>query len=447
MWSGVLGAALATCLLVAGVSAGPAQGTPASAAEVARGRYIFGATGGCAATRCPEGSRSTAGGRRYDGPFGTVYSQRTSRRTARPGSGRGPDEQIITAIRLGASAQRRASAPGAPVHGLQRNGRGGSEARSWRSCVPMPPVNRATPAEEDHRAAVRERVPPDLAGVRAMRDATADSAARRRGCRGEYLVRAVWSLRRVPHATHHDDGDRQLAASWPATREGAGGSGECRTSRRIRETGLGKWSGGGDRRATSGPATSRTATSAGGLDGAEVIDGTARRLQDDLTQADRVAIAQYLEVDSRRSATRSGSSAPAGRHDPRALTRRRDETPRAMLCVTALMVTSLAVVGMTSVRVGEADVGRPTRSRKRKAPLLKEQGKAWKDIQDKTKAGDMDRGVDAGRREAGPDLHADRRSLFPEGSLRSRQVGRQARDLAEEGRSSTPRPRTSRRGR
>src|SRR3989442_14382751 len=44
-----------------------------SPAEVARGRYIFGATGGCGCHTVPK-ETANAGGRRYDGPFGTVYS-------------------------------------------------------------------------------------------------------------------------------------------------------------------------------------------------------------------------------------------------------------------------------------------------------------------------------------------------------------------------------------
>src|SRR4029453_15156546 len=99
MWSWVLGAALAACLLVAGAAPVSAQGTPASAAEVARGKYIFGPTGGwgghtvptgpggggaagqylfgapgrCGCHTVPKGPVN-AGGRRYDGPFGTVFS-------------------------------------------------------------------------------------------------------------------------------------------------------------------------------------------------------------------------------------------------------------------------------------------------------------------------------------------------------------------------------------
>jgi nicotinate dehydrogenase subunit B len=41
--------------------------------QLARGKYVFGATGGCGCHTEPKGAVN-AGGRKYDGPFGTVYS-------------------------------------------------------------------------------------------------------------------------------------------------------------------------------------------------------------------------------------------------------------------------------------------------------------------------------------------------------------------------------------
>ena len=45
----------------------------ASPAELARGKYVFGATGGCGCHTVPK-EGTNAGGRKFDGPFGTVYS-------------------------------------------------------------------------------------------------------------------------------------------------------------------------------------------------------------------------------------------------------------------------------------------------------------------------------------------------------------------------------------
>jgi hypothetical protein len=44
-----------------------------SAAEIARGKYVFGATGGCGCHTVPNGPVN-AGGRKYEGPYGTVIS-------------------------------------------------------------------------------------------------------------------------------------------------------------------------------------------------------------------------------------------------------------------------------------------------------------------------------------------------------------------------------------
>ena len=64
----VLGTVLLACTLGAASTAG-AQAP--SAAELARGKYVFGATGGCGCHTQPK-QPVNSGGRRYDGPFGTV---------------------------------------------------------------------------------------------------------------------------------------------------------------------------------------------------------------------------------------------------------------------------------------------------------------------------------------------------------------------------------------
>ncbi|MGH7303565.1 MAG: c-type cytochrome, partial [Candidatus Rokuibacteriota bacterium] len=91
---------LAALLLPALVSIpAPVLAQAPSAAEIARGKYIFGATGGCGCHTVPKQPVNT-GGRKYDGAFGTVYSTNITpdRET---GIGSWTDEQIITATRLG----------------------------------------------------------------------------------------------------------------------------------------------------------------------------------------------------------------------------------------------------------------------------------------------------------------------------------------------------------
>jgi mono/diheme cytochrome c family protein len=90
----------ASVVLGTWLAAVPAHAQP-SAAEIARGKYVFGATGGCGCHTEPgKGKPINAGGRRIDAPFGTVYATNITpdRET---GIGTWTDEQIITATRLG----------------------------------------------------------------------------------------------------------------------------------------------------------------------------------------------------------------------------------------------------------------------------------------------------------------------------------------------------------
>jgi hypothetical protein len=74
-------------------------GSAQSREQIARRKYIFGAAAGCGCHTAPE-QPLNAGGRKYDGPFGTVYSSNiTPDPTA--GIGKWTDEQIITATRAG----------------------------------------------------------------------------------------------------------------------------------------------------------------------------------------------------------------------------------------------------------------------------------------------------------------------------------------------------------
>src|SRR5512132_2087238 len=87
---------------VIGLLALPVGGAAPTPAEIARGKYVFGATGGCG---CHTESGNPAkppnsGGRKYEGPFGTVYSSNITP-DPKTGIGNWTDEQIITATRLG----------------------------------------------------------------------------------------------------------------------------------------------------------------------------------------------------------------------------------------------------------------------------------------------------------------------------------------------------------
>ncbi|HXG50454.1 MAG TPA: cytochrome c [candidate division Zixibacteria bacterium] len=86
---------LAGVLLLVATARGEAQEN----ALVARGRYVFGAAGGCACHTDPKGTRN-AGGRAFPTPFGTVYSTNlTSDRET--GLGSWTDSQIGAALTRG----------------------------------------------------------------------------------------------------------------------------------------------------------------------------------------------------------------------------------------------------------------------------------------------------------------------------------------------------------
>lgn len=69
-------------------------------ALIAKGRYVFATAGGCACHTPPEAQGLNAGGQKFDGPFGVVYSRNI---TPDPdtGIGRWTDAQVVNAIRRG----------------------------------------------------------------------------------------------------------------------------------------------------------------------------------------------------------------------------------------------------------------------------------------------------------------------------------------------------------
>src|SRR5499425_1291765 len=170
-------------LLVFATGAGAAD-----PAQVARGKYIFGATGGCGCHTEPKGP-ANAGGRKYDGPFGTVYSSNITpdRQT---GIGGWTDEQIITAIRLG----RRPNGDRLlPVHPFTSfNGMADEDLRALVAFLrTVPPVHRAnTPKKITIPMFETVFLPVWLSTFASLE--TAPPAAPASGvARGEYLVRAI----------------------------------------------------------------------------------------------------------------------------------------------------------------------------------------------------------------------------------------------------------------
>jgi mono/diheme cytochrome c family protein len=286
MRAAVLTFGVASCLLALSVAA-EAQVTPPSAADVARGRYMFGATGGCGCHTVPKG-QPNAGGRKYEGAFGTVYSSNITpdRQT---GIGGWTDEQVITAIRLG---RRPNGERLLPVH-------------------PFPVFNGM--AEEDLRAIVaflrttkpvsRQKEPKKLVplfesvflpawlAAFAPRETPPPKAPATGVARGEYLVKAVGHCGEchTPRTmTMASDNSRFLAGTPKGPEDQA-----MPNITPDRETGIGKWSV-EEIADYLGSGNKPDGDVAGGLM-AEVIDGTLSGYKD-LNKADLLAIAQYLKT-------------------------------------------------------------------------------------------------------------------------------------------------------
>jgi mono/diheme cytochrome c family protein len=291
--SAALGGVLA---LVAGALVGmliwaaPAGGAAPTPAEIARGKYIFGATGGCGCHTEPgkPPKPANSGGRKYEGPFGTVYSTNITP-DPKTGIGNWTDEQIITAIRLGRRPNGERLVPVHPYTVF--NGMAAEDLRVLVAFLrTVPPVNRPIPPKKLVPLFESVFLPAWLTAF-APRETPPASAPSTGVARGEYLVRAVahcgecHSPRTLTQAT---DNGRFLAGN-PTGPEGAA----MPNITPDPETGIGTWS---EEEIAEyiGSGNKPDGDVAGGLM-AEVIEGTLAGYKD-LTKADRLAIARYLKT-------------------------------------------------------------------------------------------------------------------------------------------------------
>lgn len=263
-----------------------AVGAP-TAAELARGRYVFGATGGCGC-HTAKGQPVNAGGRRYDLPFGTIYSTNITP-DIKTGIGGWTDEQIITAIRLGLRPNGERLIPVHPYPVFN-----GMAAEDLKALVAFlrttQPVNRANQPKKITVPLFESVFLPTWLAAFAARETPAPTAPTTGVARGEYLVRAIGhcgechSPRTVTQAT---DNSRFLAGNPKGPEDAA-----VPNITPDPDTGIGKWA--VDEIAEYlGTGNRPDGDVAGGLMG-EVIDGTLAGYKD-MTKADRVAIAQYLK--------------------------------------------------------------------------------------------------------------------------------------------------------
>jgi mono/diheme cytochrome c family protein len=279
---------LAAGALLLLLSAAPAEA--ATADEVARGKYIFGATGGCGCHTVPKGP-ANAGGRKYAGRFGTVYSSNISPDT-KTGIGGWTDEQIITAIRLGRRPNGERILPVHPFTSF--NGMAEADLKALVAFLrTVPPVDRPnTPKMISIPMFESVFLPAWLMAFAATE--TPPPAAPVSGiARGEYLVRALGHCGEchTPRSamTMAVDNSRFLAGNPKKT----GPEGQAAPNiTPDKTTGVGDWT--EEQLVTYLQTGDRPdGDVAGGLMG-ENIQGTLAGLKD-LTRADLQAIAGYLK--------------------------------------------------------------------------------------------------------------------------------------------------------
>jgi mono/diheme cytochrome c family protein len=258
----------------------------APTAEIVRGRYVFGAAGGCGC-HTVKGQAVNAGGRKYDGPFGTVYSSNITpdRQT---GIGAWTDEQVITAIRLGRRPNGERLIPVHPYPVF--NGMAAEDLRALVAFLrTVPAVNRANQPKKIVMPLFESVFLPAWLAAFAPRETPPPTAPTSGLARGEYLVRAVahcGECHTPRTATSATDNSRFLAGN-PKGPDDA----EVPNITADRETGL-TWS--EDEIAEYlGTGNKPDGDVAGSLM-AEVIQGTLAGYKD-LTKSDRLAIARYLK--------------------------------------------------------------------------------------------------------------------------------------------------------
>ena len=278
-----IGAAL---LLTTATSAG-AQGSSASGSDlIPRGKYVFAATGGCGC-HTEKDKPLNSGGRKYEGPFGTVYSTNiTPDRQA--GIGDWTDEQIITAIRLGRRPNGERLVPVHPYPVF--NGMAQEDLRALVAYLrSVPPVNRANQPKKVIPMFESVFLPAWLAAF-APREQPPAAAPTSGLARGEYLVRAVGHCGEchTPRGiTQASDNTRFLGG----TPKGPDGD-PVPNITPDKDSGL-TWS---EEEIAEylGSGNKSDGDVAGGLM-AEVIEGTSGGYKT-LTKEDRLAIARYLKT-------------------------------------------------------------------------------------------------------------------------------------------------------
>ena len=269
------------------VAAGRAE-AQASAAEIARGKYIFGATGGCGChTDKGKGKPVNAGGRQIDAPFGTVFATNITpdRET---GIGSWTDEQIITATRLGRRPNGERILPVHPFTSF--NGMAEGDLKALVAYLrTVPPVSRANQPKKITVPLFESVFLPAWLAAFSPRETPPPSAPTSGLARGEYLVKAVGHCGEchTPRGLSQAVDNSRFLAGNPKGPENS----EIPNITPDPQTGL-KWSV-EEIVEYLGTGNKPDGDVVGGIMG-EVIYGTTAGYKD-MTKADLTAIAQYLK--------------------------------------------------------------------------------------------------------------------------------------------------------
>ena len=286
---GVCGMAMGT-IAIAVLLYAAAPALAASPVEIARGKYVFGATAGCGCHTEPKGL-ANAGGRKYDGPFGTVYSTNITPDT-KTGIGAWTDAQIIAAIRLGRRPNGERILPIHPFTSF--NGMAEDDLRALVAFLrTVQPVNRPNTPKKITVPMFESVFLPAWLMTFAATETPPPAAPVSGVARGEYLVRAVSHCGEchTPRSalTMAVDSSRFLAGNPKKT----GPEGQATPNITPgKTTGLGDWT---EEQIVTflGTGNRPDGDVAGGLM-EEAIQGTLAGFKD-MTKADLVAIARYLK--------------------------------------------------------------------------------------------------------------------------------------------------------
>lgn len=268
----------------------PSPALAATPAELARGKYVFGATGGCGCHTVPKGP-ANAGGRKFNGPFGTVYSANITP-DSKTGIGAWTDAQIITAIRLGRRPNGERILPVHPFTSF--NGMAEEDLKALVAFLrTVPPVDRPNTPKKITVPMFESVFLPAWLMTFAATETPPPAAPVSGVARGEYLVRAVGHCGEchTPRSalTMAVDNSRFLAGNPKKT----GPEGQATPNiTPDNATGIGDWT--EEQIATYlGTGKRPDGDVAGGLM-EEGIQGTLAGFKD-MTKVDLAAIARYLK--------------------------------------------------------------------------------------------------------------------------------------------------------